>query len=60
MEIINRQDMLKKIVKYLESDKIVIGGNKHSYKRKYRLKFNSGRLFKQACEKFNDNIMYKE
>lgn len=52
--------MVKKIVKYLESDKIVIGGNKHSYKRKYRLKFNSGRLFKQACEKFNDNIMYKE
>lgn len=60
MKIINRYDMIKKVVNYLESDKIVIGGNKYLYKRKYRLKFNSGRLFKQACEKFNDNIMYKE
>lgn len=123
MDIINRHDMVKKIVKYLESDKIVVSGKKHSYKRKYhlnysqrivddvltalletmaeevengntiyfqnyfslkpvmykekkgrnvisgeeviipagyRLKFNPRKLFKQACEKFNDNIMNEE
>ena len=38
MEKINRHDMVKKIVDNLSDKKIVVGGNKILYEKKYYLK----------------------
>lgn len=39
MERLNKQDMVKKIVDKLDDKKIVVGGNKYFYKKKYHLQY---------------------
>lgn len=39
-QIYGRNEIIHKVVDKLQEEKIVVGGNRHSYKRKYHLKYS--------------------
>lgn len=39
-QIYGRNEIIHKVVDKLQGEKIVVGGNKHNYKRKYHLKYS--------------------
>ena len=56
MEKINRHDMVKKIVDNLSDKKIVVGGNKILYEKKYYLKYTQ-RIVDNVLEALFDIVM---
>lgn len=39
-QVYRKEDIIRKVAKKLNEERIVIGGNKHAYKRKYHLRFS--------------------
>ncbi len=56
MEKINRHDMVKKIVDNLSDKKIVVGGNKILYEKKYYLKYTQ-QIVDNVLEALFDTII---